>query len=263
MKNPERTSLTPVERLIGEDRKKEKIPLAIETRLEIRINGASLVSMQCLPGNEKELAVGFLASEGLVNGSNMIEAVDVDTEEGIVDITAAMDPDKLRSLLQKASISSGCGRGITIDNIDEVMDCDKKINMAFTVSRREISELMKQFQSLPSLYPETHCVHLAALAQNGKILFYAEDIGRHNAVDKTFGRALLEGIPLQDKILLSTGRLTFEVAAKAVRQRMPVLLSRTSPSSAAVTLARKFHMGLVGSIRGTRMNIFSAGWRVT
>jgi FdhD protein len=143
------------------------------------------------------------------------------------------------------------------------MDCDKKINMAFTVSRRDVAFLMKTFHTLPSLYPDTHCVHLAAIGQAGQILSYAEDIGRHNAVDKVFGKALLEKVPLQDKILLSTGRLTFEVVAKAVRQRIPVLLSRTAPSSAAVTLARKFHMGLVGFIRGSRMNIYSAGWRVT
>jgi len=143
------------------------------------------------------------------------------------------------------------------------MDCDKKINMAFTVSREDIANLMKTFHTLPSLYPETHCVHLAALGGEGKILFHSEDIGRHNAVDKVFGRAIMEDINLQDKILLSTGRLTFEVVAKAVRQRMPVLLSRTAPSSAAVSLARRFHMGLVGFIRGSRMNIYSSGWRVT
>ncbi len=109
---------------------------------------------------------------------------------------------------------------------------------------------------------QTGGVHSAALADRQKIHLFAEDIGRHNAVDKLIGKAFLAGIPVEDKILLSSGRISGEIMTKVIRNRIPIMISRTAPTCMSITYAEDHGITLIGFARGNRMNIYTHPQRV-
>ncbi|MCK5427578.1 MAG: formate dehydrogenase accessory sulfurtransferase FdhD, partial [Thermodesulfovibrionia bacterium] len=113
------------------------------------------------------------------------------------------------------------------------------------------------FQKKSELFRSTGGVHSAALCDAHEMLVFAEDIGRHNAVDKVIGYAFLENIPMQNKILLLSGRLSSEIINKAVRAKVPLLISRAAPTDIAVETAKKYNLTLIGFLRGQKLNVYS------
>jgi FdhD protein len=130
------------------------------------------------------------------------------------------------------------------------------------VSSEEIQALLKKFRSISELFMQTGGVHSAALADQERIHLFAEDIGRHNAVDKIIGKAFLAGIPVADKILLSSGRISGEIMTKVIRNRIPIMISRTAPTCMSITYAEDHGITLIGFARGNRMNIYTHPQRV-
>jgi FdhD protein len=136
----------------------------------------------------------------------------------------------------KPSISSGCGKGITFTSYR--MYADQRINVAGPlVDLDDIKRLLNTFRNISRLYLETGGVHSAALSDGRDILFFSEDIGRHNAVDKLIGKAFLQSVSVENKILLTSGRVTSEIVTKAGRNRFPILISRAAPSCMAISYA--------------------------
>jgi FdhD protein len=115
---------------------------------------------------------------------------------------------------------------------------------------------------MSDLFRSTGGAHAAALCEEGRVLVFKEDIGRHNAVDKVFGECLIKGIEADGKILLTSGRISSEILLKAVRRGIAILASRSAPTSLAVQFAEKAGMALVGFVRGRRMNIYSNAYRI-
>jgi FdhD protein len=130
------------------------------------------------------------------------------------------------------------------------------------VNSEEIQALLKKFRSISELFMQTGGVHSAALADQKRIHLFAEDIGRHNAVDKIIGKAFLAGIPVADKILLSSGRISGEIMTKVIRNRIPIMISRTAPTCMSITYAEDHGITLIGFARGNRMNIYTHPQRV-
>jgi len=124
---------------------------------------------------------------------------------------------------------------------------------------------MKEIQqsSSMSMYRDTHGVHSCALCSSGGIEIFSEDIGRHNAVDKIFGKCFLENISLEDKIILTSGRISSEILIKVAKQKVPVIVSRTAPTDLGVGLAEKLKVTLIGFVRGSRMNVYTHEFRIT
>ena len=125
-----------------------------------------------------------------------------------------------------------------------------------------IRDLYHEFQKKSEGYKSTGGVHSAALADNSHILVFTEDIGRHNAVDKVIGYALLENIPFPGKIMLASGRLSSDIVSKCARCGIPVIVSRAAPTSLAVEIADASGLTLVGFVRGDRMNIYTGTQRI-
>jgi FdhD protein len=159
-------------------------------------------------------------------------------------------------------ITSGCGKGMTFFDYKDFSQC-RKIESKITISSEKISLLIADFQKMSTLFKETGGVHSAALSDGKEILLFAEDLGRHNALDKIFGEALEKGSALSDKVILTSGRLTSEMVIKILKRGVPVLASPSAPTDMAVRLARQMNLTLVGFARGKRMNIYSASERVT
>jgi FdhD protein len=230
--------------------------VASELPIRLVLNNEPLVTLLCTPAEIKELAIGFLLSEGLLRHSSSIRKLYVDEREMTVHIELADLPSNLASLFEKRTISSGCGKGITFTNYR--IPSDRRIEVrGHLLSLDDIRRLLATFRNISTLYLETGGVHSAALSDGRDILFFSEDIGRHNAVDKLIGKAFLQSVSVENKILFTSGRVTSEIITKAGRNRFPILISRAAPSCMAISYAEDMGITLVGFARGDRMNIYS------
>jgi FdhD protein len=138
------------------------------------------------------------------------------------------------------------------------MDTDSRIKAKdLLMSLDDIRRLLRMFRNISLLYLETGGVHSAALSDGKEILLFSEDIGRHNAVDKLIGKAFLRDVSIENKVLLTSGRVTSEIVTKAGRNRFPILISRAAPSCMAISYAEDMGITLVGFARGDRMNIYA------
>ncbi len=230
--------------------------VASELPVRLVLNGEQLVTLLCTPTELEELAVGFLLSEGILRDRSSIKKLEVDEREIAVHIELADLPPDFTKLFEKRTISSGCGKGVTFTQYQ--MYADKRIEVKRPLmALDDIRRLLKTFKNISTLYLDTGGVHSAALSDGKEILFFSEDIGRHNAVDKLIGKAFLKTVPVKNKILLTSGRVTSEIMTKAGRNRFPILISRAAPSCMAISYAEDMGITLVGFARGDRMNIYT------
>ncbi len=231
---------------------------AVASELPVRliVNNEQLVTLLCTPAELEALAVGFLLTEGILTQKSSIRKIEVDETAPAVRMELDDLPRDLASLFEKRTISSGCGKGITFTSYRS--GSESRIPVSGTLlSAGDIRSLLKTFRTISSLYLETGGVHSAALSDGKEILFFSEDIGRHNAVDKLIGKAFLQGVPVQNKILITSGRVTSEIVTKAGRNRFPMVISRAAPSCMAISYAEDMGITLIGFARGERMNIYT------
>jgi FdhD protein len=231
---------------------------AVASELPVRlvVNNESLVTLLCTPANLEALAVGFLLSEGILTDKTSINNIDVDEAGAAVRIDLADLPVDFASLFEKRTISSGCGKGVTFTNYRTSNETRLPVSGPL-LGLDDIRRLLKTFRTISQLYLETGGVHSAALSDGKEILFFSEDIGRHNAVDKLIGKAFLDNVPIANKILITSGRVTSEIVTKAGRNRFPMVISRAAPSCMAISYAEDMGITLIGFARGERMNIYT------
>ncbi len=245
---------------IGEQGKSETVDSVVkELPLTIILNGEELVTLLCSPANLRYLAVGFLYSEGLLKGKDDIKQTLVDEVRGVVRVETTGD--KETGEVFKRLITSGCGRGASFYSAVDIQD-QVKVDSRLQVEAGDIFDLANRFQQHSQLFRATGGVHSAALCSGKEILVFAEDIGRHNAIDKIFGQCLLEGIPTEGRMILTSGRISSEILLKVAKRKIPIIISRSAPTNLAVKLADDLGITLVGFVRGKRMNIYTNGWRV-
>ena len=242
--------------------------LAAEEPLQIMVNGAPLSVTMRTPGHDLELAAGFLLTEGIIDRAGQIEGIRSVPDESTgknnlveVEITGAnYDPAMQRNFFAasscgvcgKASIESIRRRGLRAPNPD------------FRVTPKVLLSLTDKLRGDQAVFEKTGGLHAAGLfSAAGDLIELREDIGRHNAVDKIIGWALLERkLPLSEHILMVSGRGGFELAQKAIAAGIPVMASVSAPSSLAVKLARELGLTLVGFLRGSRFVVYSRDERV-
>ncbi len=230
--------------------------VASEIPVRLVLNNTPLVTLLCTPTELEELTVGFLLSEGLLHDKSQIRNLSVDVKEPAVYMELSGLPEGFAGMFEKRTISSGCGKGITFTSFRP--DADRRIEAPdHGISLDDIRRLLGVFRTISKLYIDTGGVHSAALSDGTDILFFSEDIGRHNAVDKLIGKAFLKSVPIENKILITSGRVTSEIMTKAGRNRFPILISRAAPSCMAVSLAEDTGITLIGFARGDRMNIYT------
>ncbi len=233
-----------------------------EIPLTIFLNSQELVTLLCTPGDLKYLAIGFLYSEGLIKDKGEIEKVVLDGEKGIIWVETNEDKEGIKELTFKRLITSGCGKGATFYNVVDATGC-KKVQSKLKISPQEIFDLVNEMQHQSRLYRATGGVHSAALCNNRNVLIFSEDIGRHNAIDKIFGECLLKDIQINNRIIITSGRVSSEILFKIARRNIPIIISISAPTNLAVKLANKLKITLIGFARGKRLNIYTNDWRVT
>ena len=250
-----------IERIDGQGRNRIEDTIIKELPCTIIFNNHELVTLLCSPDDIKYLAVGFLFSEGLLENKEEIKKALVDDKRGIVRIETVEDKTGDDELIFKRMITSGCGKGASFYSYADAQK-NIKVESQFSVSSAEIIALVKEFQHYSQLYKETHGVHSAALCDNNSIVLFQDDIGRHNAIDKIFGKCLLEGIDTNNHLIITSGRITSEILVKVAKRNIPILVSPSGPTNLGVKLATDLGVTLIGFVRGQRMNIYSNGWRV-
>jgi len=235
--------------------------VAAEIGFTLNVNDKQVVTLLCSPAELDAMAVGFLLSEGILQDRESLLAVQVDEKDFTVAVTLANLPDDIDATFHKKTITSGCGRGITFSDAASLKNLPSN-KTSIRISLEEIYNLMREFRSISELFLKTGGVHSAALADRKRIHLFAEDIGRHNAVDKLIGKAFLAGFSVEDKILLSSGRISGEIMTKVIRNRIPIMISRTAPTCMSITYAEDHGVTLVGFARGNRMNIYTHPQRI-
>lgn len=248
--------------------------LAVEEPLEIRVRGRSVaVTMRTTgPGDERdrqdaELAAGFLLSEGLIHSADDIARIDPCARSGtgnIVNVFLApgvqIDFDRLSRHVFSSSSCGICGK-TTIESLHQNFE---PVNSALKVSQDTLTALPAKLRKAQICFDRTGGLHAAALFDStGKPIAVREDVGRHNAVDKLMGHALLHRMtPLNRHVLLVSGRASFEIVQKALAGGVPIVAAVSAPSSLAVELAEDSGMTLVGFLRDGRMNVYCGEQRI-
>lgn len=220
-----------------------------------------MVTLLCSPTDLKYLAVGFLSSEGFLKSKDDIKKIIVDDQRGVVRVETKEDKEPASELVFKRFITSGCGGGVSFYRAADVQG-QVKVESQASISVDEVLVLAKEFQHRSQVYRATHGVHSAALCDTKSILVFNEDIGRHNAIDKILGECILKGIATDDRIIITSGRISSEILLKVAKRNIPVVISKSASTDLAVKLANDLGVTLIGFVRGKRMNIYTHGWRI-
>lgn len=229
-------------------------PIAVEKPLRIRVNGRDVLRLYCSPVMVRELVVGLLLGEEIVKGSWCAERMEIlYGDEIIVDVTSEEDIS-----LEGATITSGCVGGVTFEKRKLKSVGGERLK----IEAVRLKELFNEFQQRSELYKSTGCIHSAALSDGKIILAFAEDIGRHNAIDKIIGYCILEDIGLEGKVMFASGRLSSEMVTKCARWSIPVVASRTAPTTRALEIAERTGMTVIGFMRTDRFNIYTHPERI-
>ncbi len=243
--------------------------LAVEEPLEIRIGDAPISVTMRTPGHDLELAVGFLLTEGLIvqrsELKNLSEIQGVEAANSVSLELVSNESAAIEGLKRNFYAASSCGicgkasiEAVRIRGI-------KSPNPDFRVTGDFLCSLPERLRESQAVFGRTGGLHAAALfTSSGELLVLREDIGRHNAVDKVAGWALMQDrIPLSECVLMVSGRGGFEIIQKSLVAGIPILASVSAPSSLAVQMARELGMTLVGFLRGRRFVIYSGEQRIT
>ncbi len=222
-----------------------------ESLVSIFVNGAEIATIMCSPRDQDKLALGFLCNEGLIGGLPDVRHVHVCPSGICVDVwltKSDFEPPR------RAILTSGCGGGVTFDDLSQTM---APLTETMTLAPARLSELMNALQTRSGLYARARGVHTSALTDGEHLIVLAEDVGRHNTVDKLRGACLQDGIEPRGLALLCTGRISSEMLKKAANMGCPIVASRTSPTSMAVQLARAWNITLCGYVRRGQMNVYA------
>jgi FdhD protein len=242
--------------------------LAGEEPLEIRINGAPLTVTMRTPGHDVELAAGFLFTEGIIQSGDQIGSIRATNPQSGAKSNAVevelkgthFDQGDLQRNFFAASSCGICGKA----SIEAIRRRDLlPLDREFRFDPELLCALPETLRTEQEVFSRTGGLHAAALFdESGALLAVREDIGRHNAVDKVIGWALLDGrLPLNRHVMMVSGRGGFEIVQKVLAAGIPIVASVSAPSSLAVKLARELGLTLVGFVRGRRFVVYSGGFR--
>jgi FdhD protein len=225
--------------------------VAVEKKLKITINGKDFITLYCTPIMIKELITGLFLTEGIFR-EMPLEISIVYGNEPLVDIISneVISTEDITIARRVAGISYERKRKI------------EKVENDFSIDSGSLWNIFNEFQQRSDLFSLTGCFHIAALSDGEKIIAFAEDIGRHNAVDKVIGYSILNNISFNEKLMLVSCRISSEIILKCSRWGIPIIASRAAPTTLAIEIAETSGITLIGFVRGERMNIYTNPQRI-
>lgn len=230
-----------------------------ESPLTIKINGEELVTLMCSRSKLTYLVVGFLYVQKVIDSISEIACIRICDEDLVAEVTTLV-PYNIEDFHKQKAITSGCTGGVMVfnDTLRPIGRDDRTV-----ISVAQIFALMQKLYSQAQGYRSTGGMHSSAISLDGlQLQFHAEDIGRHNTIDKLAGACAINGWTSRGGVIVSTGRISSEMVAKAVRMEVPILISRTSPTSLAVEMAEEMGITLVGYARTGKFRTYTYPWRI-
>lgn len=237
--------------------------IIVETPVSLTLNGQVWTTFMCTPVHLEALMVGFLLNEGVIQSMDEVVDVRICEHGDNVDVWLTHEAPKPESWTR----TSGCTGGVTaVASIERPQPVSSQqgasVSDEFNLSPGQINHLVEMLFESQELYRETGGVHTSALSDGESVILSAEDIGRHNTLDKIAGLCLMGNIWPNRRVLITTGRISSEMLQKAVRMGAKVVASRTSPSSLSIELAEAWGITLIGYARRNRFNLYASPDRV-
>jgi FdhD protein len=232
-----------------------------EYPISLLVNGYEIAVFQLTKYDLEDWTYGYLFSEGFIQEAKDIVAIHVNEEMGSINVTLSNDFDEEQFFSKKKHYTAGCGRGVTFFSMTDVKNFEK-VSSNKTYQLSYLLKKRSEFAQHSDLYLETGGMHGACIIDEFGNLTIREDIGRHNAVDKIIGYALRKGLLPERLILLTTGRVSYEMLSKAAKFGFAVIGSRTAATKQAVQLAKYLNIEVIGYLRGKMATIYTHAGRV-
>ena len=258
--NPDSPGLSQSVQGVNETGKSVTLPVVNEKPITLFLNRQEIVTSMTLGDWVPELAVGYFLNQNMLQRDDKITGIDVDDDLGVVIVRTSHETD-FEAKMKRKIRTSGCAEGTAYGDMMERFD-DIALDKSAQFKASWLIELSKAINTVPSLYLSAGAIHGCVLCQQNRPLVYMEDIGRHNAVDKIAGWMFLNQTTPHDKVFYTTGRLTTEMVIKTVQMQIPVLVSRSGFTAAAVDLAREAGLTLIGRAKGKRFIALSGIERI-
>ena len=230
-----------------------EIAIIDEAEIGLSVNGEAWLSFLCTPFQLEALMLGFLFNEGVIDSAEEVELIQVCEDQTHVDIWLKHAARKPAHWVR----TSGCGEGASAASSPAL-----PIHSSLRLDPQELLNCMEQLFQGQALYQQTRGLHCSALSDGSQVKQIAEDLGRHNTLDKLAGLMLLEPVDCSPRIVLTTGRVSTEMVQKAARLQAEAIISRTSPTRRSATLAEALGLVLIGYARRDQMNIYAHAERL-
>ena len=231
---------------IGDGWKKADVYVPREMELTVYVNERAIVTILCTAAKLDYLVIGYLYAEGFITTLDDIASMELKMDESLADVKLK-DADFVLPTLRKLGCSGSSVYKTTGENVYSDL----------TTTPEAVLTLMETLQAQMELYPISGGVHTSALADTEKLLAIAEDIGRHNTLNKIQGECIMRGLTTKDKLMLITGRISSEMLLKAAKMETPIVVSRHAPTRTAIMLANEMNIALVGQARGNSLAVFT------
>ena len=231
-----------------------------EDKIEFFLNGKKFLSVMSIALHQDAHIVGFLLSEAVINDFSDIQSINISDDGLKVEVIASVSDEGYSNLFKEKTLTSGCCIGVT-GNAEKVFDC-AFINSDYKVKSKDILANMRLFNNSSKLFDNTGCVHKAELVLEDGTIYVAEDIGRHNAIDKVIGLASIDKKDVKRSVLYATGRLSMEMVVKCVMHKVPIVVSKAAVTFQGIKSANEHGITLIGFARGTKMNVYTHSGRV-
>ncbi|MGN7472347.1 formate dehydrogenase accessory sulfurtransferase FdhD [Brevibacillus sp. SAFN-007a] len=236
--------------------------IVTEYPLTIFLNDEEFATVVCTPADLEEMVIGFLAAEGAIQSYGEIKQVTIDEAKGLAYVDLHKETILAQSFYSKRRITSCCGKSRQSFYFFSDARTAKPASGTTSITSAQCIRLMEELQASSVIHQQTGGVHNAALCTPEQVLLQYSDIGRHNALDKIYGKCLRDQLPTTDKILVFSGRLSSEVLLKAAKIGTGIILSKSAPTDLALQLAEELQITAVGFIRQNKMNVYTHPERI-
>jgi FdhD protein len=234
--------------------------IAGEGPLTLYLDKREIVTLMTLGAAPEALAIGYLRNQRLIPSIDEISSVQVDWETDAVAVTTRHGIDNIEQRLGKRTVTTGCGQGTVFGDLMEEID-QVKLPQDALLPEETLQSLLENIRHYDSLYKKAGALHGCALARENEILYYVEDVGRHNAVDAIAGMMWLDDVSGHDKIFYTTGRLTSEMVIKAAQMGVPFLVSRSGLTRMGWEIANRVGITMIGRAQGRHFLLFTGAER--
>lgn len=256
------TSLIAEIDVVDERGRLNRIPVPAERPLTVYLDKRELVTLMTMGGWPEALVLGYLRNQRLVTSLDEIASVQVDWEVEAAVVTTHNGVDRIEERTAKKVVTTGCGQGTVFGGLMDEIETVSLPGDA-RISQQVIYGIVDAIRGQSSIYKQAGSVHACALfSRQGELIYFIEDIGRHNAVDAIAGSMWLDGVDGGDKIFYTTGRLTSEMVIKGAQMGIPFLMSRSGTTQMGHAVARQVGMTLIGRCSGRHFLAFCGGERI-